>query len=208
MPVDHQTWKAGLGFQWWVIWPSCFCVWENLHPAPLPPGQPAHTAWLREVQAPWTLDLGPWERSSLTCMELGTFGPRATWILLLRVKPPRNIICGWKTKKIHLYTGFQKSLIFQGVAEMGLVCSSPPRVLPPPLPDTGVWKLTCTFGSTRELAATVLYQRSNLPGTRTFEKTKGYFKISAVMSCSLFLSRPVSKPDVGKQDLPTPVLFT
>lgn len=58
MPIDHQTWKAGLGFQWWVIWPSCFCVWENLHPAPLPPGQPAHAAWLREVQAPWTLDLG------------------------------------------------------------------------------------------------------------------------------------------------------
>ena len=58
MPRDHQTWRAGLGFQWWVIWPSCFCVWENLHPAPLPPGQPAHTAWLREVQGPWPLDLG------------------------------------------------------------------------------------------------------------------------------------------------------
>ena len=88
---------------------------------------------------PGPLALGPWERSSLTCMELGMFGPRTTWILLLRVKPPRNMIRGWKTKKIRLCTGFQKSLIFQGVAEMGIICSSPPRctLRPPPLTDTG-----------------------------------------------------------------------
>lgn len=30
MTVDHQTWKACLNSQWWVIWPSWFCVVENL----------------------------------------------------------------------------------------------------------------------------------------------------------------------------------
>ena len=34
MTVDRQAWKACLSSQRWAIWPSWFCVAENLHADP------------------------------------------------------------------------------------------------------------------------------------------------------------------------------
>ena len=83
MTVDHQTWKACLSSQRWVIWPSWFCVVENLHADPRLLEDPPHTAWRSEVQAP----LKP---SSLTHKELGVFVLRVHRVLTAKGEAPKK----------------------------------------------------------------------------------------------------------------------
>lgn len=101
-------------------------------------------------------------------------GPSFTWVLQISLKPPGSRTRVWKTKN--------KSLrgILEGLLGRGW--------------DRGPGSLMRPY-----LVSIKTFQIQD-----SLKKQKGFFKIPAVMSCSLFLPRLASKPAGGKQGLPAP----